>query len=347
MRIISRCSTFFLAGVCLCITPELARAWGNDGHILINRVAAMALPRSMPAFLRKAVDQIAYLGPEPDRWRSRSEPELKQSQEPDHYLNYETIADWGDLPPGRYDFYKKAYDRYFAALKSATTDEQKKDAEKLLPDHIGLQPYITMEVYGRLKAALREYRRLKAAGQPTQGVETAAILYAGWLGHYVADASQPLHASVQYDGWTGPNPNGYTTAKGIHAEFESTFVRDNLDRLQIANHIHPPVKLEHPFHDYMQFLRTSNALAEKVYQLDKTGAFKDKGTAEGLEFASERLASGAQMLLNLWYTAWLESADLEADQRPRLPAQPAQQPPVQPKQEPPKWLRSLSLFAKC
>ena len=333
MKIIPRLSALFLA-VCLCITPELARAWGSDGHTLINRVAAQAIPRSMPQFLRRAVDQIAYLGPEPDRWRSRSEPELKQAQEPDHFLNYETVADWGDLPPGRYEFYRKAYERYFAALKAATTDEQKKDAEKLRPDSIGLQPYITMEVYGRLKSALREYRRLKASGQPTHGVETAAILYAGWLGHYVADASQPLHATVQYDGWTGPNPNGYTTTKGIHAEFESTFVRDNLQQLQIVKRVQPPVKLEHPFQDYMQFLRASNALVPKVYELDKAGAFKDKGTPEGLEFTRERLAAGAQMLLNLWYTAWLESADLEADQR-RSAAQPPK-PAVEPKPESPK-----------
>ena len=47
---------------------------------------------------------------------------------------------------------------------------------------------------------------------------------AGWLGHYVADGSQPLHTTIQYNGWTGPNPNGYTTEHKIHSQFESAFV---------------------------------------------------------------------------------------------------------------------------
>jgi len=60
-----------------------------------------------------------------------------------------------------------------------------------------------MEVYGRLKAAFREYRKLKADHQPTAPVEQAIIFYAGWLGHYVADGAQPLHTTIKYNGWWG------------------------------------------------------------------------------------------------------------------------------------------------
>ena len=333
MKILSRLGALALA-IALCLTPETANAWGSDGHIMINRTAALAMPRSMPFFLRNAVSRIAYLGPEPDRWRSRTEIELKQSQEPDHFLNYERLQAFGDLPPGRYDFYKRAYERYSAAQKAATSDAEKKEAEELLPNNIGLQPYIVMEVYGRLKVALREYRKLKKAGQPTRGAETAAIVYAGWLGHYVADASQPLHCTIYYDGWSGPNPNGYTTTHGIHANFESVFVARNLAKLQFRDRMHAPMKLDHPFKDYMQYIRDSNALVENVYQLDKAGAFKEEGNAAGLEFTRDRLAAGAQMLLNLWYTAWLESADLEAGQY-RPESKPAV-PPITPKPAAPK-----------
>ncbi len=52
---------------------EAAYAWGNEGHIYINRVAAQKIPASMPRFLRRAVVEIAYLGPEPDRWRNPAE----------------------------------------------------------------------------------------------------------------------------------------------------------------------------------------------------------------------------------------------------------------------------------
>jgi hypothetical protein len=46
----------------------------------------------------------------------------------------------------------------------------------------------------------------------------------------------------------------------------------------------------------------------KVYELEKAGGFKGKGSPEALEFTRKRLAAGSQMLLNLWYTAWMESA---------------------------------------
>ncbi|MEJ8629977.1 hypothetical protein P0F65_09500 [Sphingomonas sp. I4] len=44
------------------------------------------------------------------------------------------------------------------------------------------------------------------------------------LGHYIGDGSQPLHNSVNSDGWRGPNPNGYTRDRSIHGRFESGFV---------------------------------------------------------------------------------------------------------------------------
>src|SRR6202041_363784 len=93
------------------------------------------------------------------------------------------------------------------------------------PEKVGLQPWETVEVWQRLKAVLREYRHLSAAKQDTRGVELAATFYAGWLGHYVGDGSQPLHTTINYDGWVGKdNPNGYTTDHTIHAQFETVYV---------------------------------------------------------------------------------------------------------------------------
>src|SRR5581483_499950 len=286
---------------------EFLFSWGNEGHLLISGVAARHVPKSMPLFFRTASARarIEYLGPEPDRWRFNTEPELKQSQEPDHYLNLETIAGI-PLPPGRYDFYRKLEEKRAAAVAAGAKPAE---VEALLPEHVGLQPYIAMEIYGRLKVAFREYRRLRREKKPTLPAEQNAVFYAGWLGHYVADASQPLHATVHYNGWTGLNPNGYTTDKKTHWNFEGQFVQNHLKDLQnIGDRLKPPVKLQHPFDDYMAYIRESNGQVKRLYQLEKTGAFKDAGTPEGVEFVRARMAAGAQMLLNLWYTAWLESA---------------------------------------
>jgi hypothetical protein len=281
------------------LSVQPARSWWEDGHILINRTAALKAPNSMPPFLRAAAERIAYLGPEPDRWRERSEYALKESQEPDHFLDMERVADIPELPPGRYDFYRLLYAKRVAA---------KEHGDDFLPEKVGTQPYITMEIYDRLKVAFREYRRIKTLSLSTEGVEQNAVLYAGWLGHYVADGSNPLHTTVNYDGWVAPNPNGYTTQKGIHAEFEGRFVARTLNQMDTSKLVHDPVRLRDPWHDYLQYLRDSNKQVEKIYQMEKAGEFRDTGTPESRDFLRGQLALGAQMLLNLWYTAWEESA---------------------------------------
>ncbi len=287
-----------------------AAAWGDEGHTAVNRVAAQKIPASMPRFLRLAVGEIGYLGPEPDRWRSPTEFALKNAQEPDHFLDMERVAWLDPLPPGRYEFYRKLYEKRASILAHPDADSVKNERpDDYLPERVGLQPYITMEIYGRLKAAFREYRHRLAKHQPTQAVQQAIIFYAGWMGHYVGDGAQPLHTTIRYNGWVGPNPNGYTTEHHIHSQFESDYVAANVGAKDFSGLVKSPERLKDPFAGYIAYLKQSNELVENVYALEKTGGFAGKGSAAAFEFTTHRLAAGSQMLLNLWYTAWLESAD--------------------------------------
>jgi hypothetical protein len=273
--------------------PRPAQAWGNEGHRLINKLAASSLPADIPEFLRTqaAVDEIEYLGPEPDRWRSRAEPELAAAQAPEHFIDLELADALGPLPHKRFDFLAEVY--------AAHQD----------PTKIGLQPWQADEVWERLKAAMRQYRDLKTEGKDTMPVEQAIIFYAAWLGHYVGDGSQPLHVTVQYNGWTGPNPNGYTTAHTIHSQFESAFVAANIHEADVAPKITPVKAIDGDMFDaYVAYLRHTATYVEKVYQLDKVGGFEGAGTEESRAFTAERLAAGASMLRDMIYTAWLESA---------------------------------------
>src|SRR5262249_1015970 len=124
------------------------------------------------------------------------------------------------------------------------------------------------------------------------------------------------HTSVNYDGWTEANPNGYTTEKGIHARFETEFVLNNIKVADFEKKIGAPARLQDPFRDYMTYLGKSHDLVAKTYQIDKAGGFTGKGTGEGLEFTRGRLAAAAQMLRDLWYTAWLESGEQAATAKP-------------------------------
>jgi hypothetical protein len=114
----------------LVLAPPASRAWGNEGHRIVNKLAASTLPPDVPAFLRSqtAIDEIEYLGPEPDRWRSKAEPELNAAQAPEHFIDLGLADALGPLPHNRLDFEAKV----FAAGER--------------PETIGLQPWETDEV---------------------------------------------------------------------------------------------------------------------------------------------------------------------------------------------------------
>lgn len=284
----------------LAVPPSFG--WGDVGHRMINRLGAETLPSDVPAFLRtpEAINEIEYLGPEPDRWRSLAEPELNAAQAPDHFIDLEYAEIIGTLPKRRY--------QYIAALTAAEITHPDM-AALLQPEKVGFQPYITSEIWERLKSAMRDYRNLSAQHADTKPVEAAILFYAGWLGHYVGDGAQPLHATINYNGWVlKDNPNGYTTQHTIHSKFETTFVAANIKPADVQPLVSPLKPVGDEWDSYLDYLHHSNSLVERLYQLDKQNGFDGAGTPEGKQFTEERLAAGASMLRDLIYSAWVESA---------------------------------------
>jgi S1/P1 Nuclease len=283
---------------------EQGYAWGSDGHKMIDRLAAANLPKDVPEFLRSAAaqDAMEYYGPEPDRWKSNAEPELSVAGSPEHFIDME----WADLiggplPRKRYDFI-----RALAVAQKAHPDLT------LTPEGVGLLPWATEEGYERLKAAMRDYRQMVANHEDTKPVEAEIVFLAGILGHYVGDGSQPLHATIKFNGWVGDNPNGYTTEHRIHAQFESNFVKDNVNpQKDIAPLVEAakPKVFDDVFDEDVKYLRHSNSLVEQTYQFEKAGGFNGAGSSASRAFVDERLAAGAIELRDIIYTAWVKSAD--------------------------------------
>jgi hypothetical protein len=276
-------------------------AWGRYGHQLINELADGALPNDVPAFLHDggARDSFIYYAPEPDRWGSPLEPELKAAQEPDHFLSMEWSDMLPSMPRDRYD-----YVRALAILQAAHPDMT------LKAEDVGTQPYQTNELWQRLRSSMREYRQLIATNQDTKAVEAEIVFLAGWMGHYVGDAAQPLHTSYRYNGWLGANPEGYTTEHHIHSQFESTFVQANIRNSDVTPFI--PAKasvVDNVFDDYLIYLRQSHSMYEQIYKFEKVGALSGTGTPESRQFAAQCLGRGASKLRDLIYTAWIRSAD--------------------------------------
>jgi hypothetical protein len=281
-----------------------AHAWGDKGHEMINRLAAEGMPPETPSFFRAAVERLAYLGPEPDRWRSSGGPwsieTLEKATSPDHFLDMEFVAGIS-LPRTRYD--------YMRALlaNNVVQGDVKLETPGFLPYRITELTLLLRREWELWRAAPSETR---AQRQRKRQIEENILHTAGVLGHYVADGSNPHHTTWHYNGWVvarEPNPEGFTTERGIHGRFETEFV----NRAVEIGDARPLVAALRPvgdvFADTMTYLRASHALVRDLYRLDKRNAFRVSeanrdANRDGKRFAAERIAVGASMLRDLW--AW-------------------------------------------
>lgn len=289
---------FVLALLTLNVVPP-AKAWGEDGHRYVNRVAAEHLPQDMPAFFRGATARLAFLGPEPDRWRDGKElyKALSEVNAPDHFVDIDKAENFEALPNDRY-------------LYSDWLRVQGKD-----PKDIGYLPYSILEGYQKVQVLFRMWREPQHQAERDQ-IEQNIIYYAGVLGHYVADGAQPLHASIHYNGWTTSSNPQLFTREPLHSRFESEYVKAGIKPDDFTSLVKPATRLQDPFSDIVKYLIESFNRAPDLYRLEKTSRWDGNNrNPESKKFVAERLAAGSQMLANLWYTAWLGSGNAKAEGR--------------------------------
>ena len=312
----------------LCMAAPQLGGWGFRGHTTANLAAVETIPADGPVFLKAYKAYIGHLGPVPDTWRSPTEPYLRISEDPNHGWYTEQFDFIKEIPRSRTEFTLRVYDEYLRVSKS---DLQR--AKLLNIRYTGLQAYSMMEGYERVKAGMRLYRlatekagtyRLQNIGglyaaisalykDPDQAKTMLAndiAFYMGWLGHYIADAAQPLHNSQHHDGWNGENPKGYTRDPNIHGRFETAYV----DLIAVTEADLLPLvptearHLEDPWTAILDHMIQAREFVEDVYRLDLRGAFKDPKDADARKLVHTRLASGAAFLRDLVYRAWTESA---------------------------------------
>ena len=158
---------------------------------------------------------------------------------------------------------------------------------------------------------MRTSRQWRAAPDSIKPwIEARIIDDAGILGHYVADGANPAHTTIHFNGWAGDNPNGYATDKQFHARFESGFVRVNVRLADVLAQVNTSAPVIPDFRSaIIAYLRETNSLVEPMYKLDKANPFDSlPGVPENKAFAVDRLAAGARMLRDIWWTAWVTSA---------------------------------------
>ncbi len=165
----------FLLGV---VVPCFS--WGFFAHKLVNRLAVFTLPEQLLYFYKTNVEYLTEHAVDPDK-RRYSDPEEACR----HYVDldyYEHVAPVDTVPK----YWKDAVAKY-------TEDTLK--AYGIVPWHIGLMKYKLTEAFKEKDTE----RILKLSAE---------------IGHYIADAHVPLHATMNYNGQM-------TNQKGIHGFWES------------------------------------------------------------------------------------------------------------------------------
>jgi len=311
-----------------------AAAWDYEGHHAVNTLALAALPTNFPAFALtpEARTRIAFLAGEADRWRNVTSTRdgtglaLGHASGTDHYLDMEDLKLYGltpaTLPPLRYDFVadivkaRAAHPDIFPAIDPAKDSDHTRELS-------GFLPWAITENYEKLQSGFSTLAALEKAGGTPAEIANAKqnIIYVmGVMGHFVGDASQPLHTTMYHHGWTtNNNPNHYTTSFKFHSWIDGGFFNQTggIDEPKLAGKIHPAGKIstaDDPngiFKTAVDFIVAANQLVEPLYILDRDGKLSNKGDrgAEGRAFLEGQLVKSGQLLGDLWLTAWLTAPE--------------------------------------
>ena len=315
----------FALGLASVLFPAAARAWDYVGHRMINEIALKSLPAEFPAFVREpaAVERIAFLAGEPDRWRNVPDGIMLQSggSWTDHFLDVEQLPaagmDTATVPSLRYDFIvafaagRAAHHAHFPAIDPAKNVDHTREWP-------GFAPWAINEYYAKVKSSFAYLKAFEENGTPEEiaNAKANAIYVMGVMGHYVGDVAQPLHTTIHHNGWVGDNPHGYTTKPGIHSWIDSGFMlkvgitgRDVIPQTTPAKliSVEPRADRRDPiFVAVMNYLLAQHAMVEPIYQLDRDGKLRADGgdTSEGRALIEHQLLNGGEMLGSLWLTAW-------------------------------------------
>jgi hypothetical protein len=189
------------------LVPASAFGWGFTGHRLIMRRAIELLPAELKPFFTEHRDEIVTRAIDPDLWRN-----VGWEDDPNHFMDF-GAREFGEFP------FPALPREYGAALEKFGMATLKRN---------GMLPWRATEIFGNLRRGFEGF---------TRGSRFAAndvILFAPVLCHYMQDAHQPLHATINYDGQLTGND-------GIHSRFESDLIERFESRLSIVPAAPTPV----------------------------------------------------------------------------------------------------------
>jgi hypothetical protein len=302
----------------LAVAPSPAFAWGALGHRIVSGAAMRKLPDGLPAFLRTlpAHDEVSLLGPEADRMKGAGSP-LDDDDNPGHYLD--ALDDFSVAGVVKLSALPKDRAEYDRALHGATPPTNE-FGQGYLPYQIadGWQrivrdlAYWRVDVVGEQKAPSPEERGFFTSDRTLR--EALTLRDIGYWGHFVGDASQPLHVSVHFNGWDGAkygNPNNFSESKTIHARFETALVRAVATEGLVAARV-PAVRVSNDplLAQVGAYLAATESKVPDVYRLEADGGI-DGHSPAATALVLDCLAAGAAQMRDFIVEAWQASADVK------------------------------------
>jgi hypothetical protein len=256
------------------ILYEIAMGWGSTGHRYINRRGVMHLPASMPEFISLQSFFEAHAMDADARKGVDTSESPKHFLDIDYYPNFRFMTRDLDSLIGQYGW---------------TIVRQN-----------GIVPWATVWALDSLAAQLarRDWG--------------PAYLTASDLGHYVADAHQPLHCTVNYNGQLTGN-------YGIHSRYESTMITNFQGELTVtADSVR---YVDDPINFIFDYIIHAQSFVDSVMQADNyakaMSGWNGSGTppssyysflwSRSRVYTIDQIQRATVALASLWYTAHVDA----------------------------------------
>jgi hypothetical protein len=270
------------------LMPAPAFAWGFVGHRYIMGRAIELLPPPLKAFFDHYRDEIVVRAVDPDLWRN-----VGWDEDPNHFL------DFGAREYGEYPFTVLPRELGAAVEKFGIATVKRN----------GTLPWRAQELFGNLRRTFEGFARGSQYGP------SDLILFSAVAGHYIQDAHQPLHATINYDGQQTGNT-------GIHARFERDLIEKFQSRLTVKPS--PPTAITNARDRAFETLLASYKLVDPILKAD-TEAIGRKDTYDDEYFEAfftrvkpileqrlgEAIGATAGLIVGAWETAGKPALTLE------------------------------------
>jgi hypothetical protein len=262
------------------LVPAPAFAWGTAAHRLVMSRAIDELPSDIRPFFDANREELVLRVNDPDLWRV-----VGWDEDANHFLDF-GVDEYGPYP---FTALPRDYDRAVERFGSELVKEY------------GLLPWRFAEMFGELR------RAFQGVAASTPFASSNVVLFAAAAAHYIQDAHQPLHATINYDGQQ-------TGQRGLHARFETQLFERFGPRLALKPASRPP--MDGPRDAAFDVLLESYRLVPELLDADKTAAgaratydnrYYDEFFREARPLLERRLSESVAVTAAMITGAWVEA----------------------------------------